>query len=351
MKSKKWIIIGLLLAGIIAVAVWGYFWSQRPISMTIEERQAQINSAVITPADTQQITIESILLPTEDVLHETAEPTPTLIPTAANLNNPVCGGPPVMVVLALGIDENGQSDAIRLVRLDFVNKRITVLAIPRDLWVNVPDMKDRGITESRINATYGYGEFFWGMGNGVVLIERTIEVNYGIKVDRYATVSFSSFIAAIDALGGVDVYLDKVVDGGLVGLPVFPAGLNHLNGANAMALARIRHLDTDVYRTRRQTMILKAVIKKAIEPENWVKLPGLYVTLQQRAATTDLSPAEVNMGLCLLKKMAESDIVFYEIPQDLQKPFTTREGGSVRLPLPGLYPFMTNFINGALSNP
>lgn len=351
MKSKKWIILGILIAVVAALAVGGYVWSRHPISMTIEERQAQIQDAVITPAGTPQITIESLQLPTQNVLLETAEPTPTLIPTQANLENPVCGGPPVMVVLALGIDENDQSDAIRLVRVDFVNKRIAVLAIPRDLWVDVPDMQDHGITEGRINATYGYGDYFWGMGNGIVLIERTIEVNYGIKVDRYATVSFSSFIAAIDALGGVDVYLDKVVDGGLVGLPVFPAGLNHLNGTQAMALARIRHLDTDVYRTRRQTMILKAVIKKALEPENWVKLPGLYVTLQQRAATTDLSPAEVNMGLCLLKKMAESDIVFYEIPQDLQKPFTTFEGGSVRLPLPGLYPFMTNFINGTLPNP
>lgn len=351
MKSKKRIIGLIFLIILGTLAVGGYFWSRHPISMTIEERQAQIEKAQITPQGTLPVSIENLDMPAEEKPVETAEPVATLIPTVESSTQPVCGGPPVMMVLALGIDENDQSDAIRLVRLDYVNQRIDVLAVPRDLWVTVPDMEENGIKEGRINATYGYGDFFWGMGNGIVLIEKTFDQNYGIKIDRYATVSFNSFVKAIDALGGIDIYLDKPVDGGLVGLPLFPAGPNHLNGSYTMAFVRIRHLDTDVYRTRRQTLVLKAVIKKALSPENWVKLPGLYVTLQREAATTDFSPAEVNTVLCLVKNIGEENIYFHEIPQDLQKPYTTREGGSVRLPLPGLFPFMTNFANGVLPVP
>ena len=67
-----------------------------------------------------------------------------------------------MSVLVLGVDKVSQADAIRLVRIDFIQKSVTMIAIPRDFYLPIVDMADHGIEIGRINATYGYGEYYNG---------------------------------------------------------------------------------------------------------------------------------------------------------------------------------------------
>src|SRR5678815_1388864 len=74
---------------------------------------------------------------------------PTEAPaTTAPAVTALCGGPPVMTILAVGTDARGNNydyglgDVIRLVRVDFVNPKVTVLEFPRDLWVEIPDIAD-----------------------------------------------------------------------------------------------------------------------------------------------------------------------------------------------------------------
>ncbi len=352
MKAKKWLVSGLIAILILAIFGFGYAWFKRPLlGHSISEIAAQITSAPVIVDSKEALPVERLVMPTGSIEPQVVEPSATLIPTVALTSEPVCKAPPSMLVLALGVDANDQADAIRLIRLDFISRRVTVLAVPRDLWVTVPDLAEQGITEGRINATLGYGDYFWGAGKGIVLIERTFKENFEIQFDHYGTLNYRAFIKAVDTLGGVDIYLDEGLDGGAQGMPYFGPGQHHLTGESALSYIRIRFPDTDVHRTRRQTEVAKLLFKKAMLPQNWVKLPGLLTDLQKEAAATDLSPSDINKILCLAQKLEEGDIVFYEIPQDLQKPYMTYEGGSVRLPLQGLYPYIQNFVNGTLSLP
>lgn len=352
MKIKKGRVIlgGLALLGIIGVAMV-VSWSHRPFSgQTMEEKKEQTPVLVIPTGQPLKITAE--VLPTQVDL-----PTPlplaaaTSIPTAEPVGRPICSAPPVMLALALGVDENDQADAIRLIRADFVQRRVSVLAVPRDLWVRIPGLSEVGIENGRINAALGYGDYFWGAGNGILLMLRAFDENFDIEFDHYAQINFRSFIHVVDTLGGVDIYLDAPVDGTLQGMPYFAQGEQHLTGLNALYFVRIRFPDTDVHRTRRQTQVMKALFKKALLPENWVKIPGLIADIQKQAAVTDMTPAQMSMVLCLVSQLGDGDIIYYEIPAEYLQPYTTLEGGSVRLPLTGLDVYLQNFMNGTLPVP
>jgi hypothetical protein len=80
-------------------------------------------------------------------------PTPTIVP--------VCGGPPSMNILLSGVASEGYlyglADAIRVVHLDFQKQTISVLALQRDLWVNIPGIADHGVSQGKLNQAYFYG--------------------------------------------------------------------------------------------------------------------------------------------------------------------------------------------------
>ncbi len=79
--------------------------------------------------------------------------------------SPICGGPPVMNILAIGSDTRstgytwGLSDVMRVVRVDFVKPSITILDFPRDLWVKIPYISDNlnGQDHEKLNQAYLYG--------------------------------------------------------------------------------------------------------------------------------------------------------------------------------------------------
>ncbi|MCA2002830.1 MAG: LCP family protein, partial [Chloroflexi bacterium] len=94
----------------------------------------------------------------------------TLVPTLAFPTHtappPLCGGPAVMNILAIGQDQRsnnyqyGLSDVVRLVRADFVTPKVTVLEFPRDLWVEIPYIADNlnGLNHGKLNQAYLYGQ-------------------------------------------------------------------------------------------------------------------------------------------------------------------------------------------------
>jgi hypothetical protein len=97
-----------------------------------------------------------------------SSPAPTITPNVG-----LCGAPPVMNILIVGSDQRGDSykyglaDVIRLVRVDFVNPKVTVLEIPRDLWVEIPDIVDNlnGQDHEKLNQAYLYGNKGFGYTN------------------------------------------------------------------------------------------------------------------------------------------------------------------------------------------
>lgn len=98
-------------------------------------------------------------------------------------------------------DDNGRSDSMILVSIDVVHKQIKMTSFLRDTYVYIPS-GDSNEGWNKLNASYSFG--------GAKLAVKTIESNFGIKVDRYGIVDFSGFKEVINALGGVTLPITGV---------------------------------------------------------------------------------------------------------------------------------------------
>lgn len=255
--------------------------------------------------------------------------TPTITSTPTEIP-PLCGGPRVMFILLIGSDHRnnnynaGLADAIRLVRVDFVEPRVQLLAFPRDLYVEIPGIESHhGITHGKLNQAYLYGNpgfgYFDAPGLGPGLLSLTLEHNFGAHADHYVAVNLQTFSRVIDALGGIDIYLPYAVDGRVRGSKdanrYFPAGSQHLNGYRAMLLARLRP-NGDFQRVQAQTLILRAVAEKLLSPSMLPRLPELIEAFRG-SLQTDLGPAEIGQLTCLAALMDTKKIEFFSFPENL----------------------------------
>ena len=168
-------------------------------------------------------------------------------------------------ILLLGVDARpgetiSRADTMMLVTIDKHHKEIKLTSFLRDSYVEIP-----GHGMNKLNASCSEG--------GIQLVIDTIEYNYRIKINNYAAVNFEAFEELIDALGGVDVpvtyreasYLNRTwYKWSLTGNQLhFDYGDKvHLNGEKALMFCRIRKLDSDIERTRRQRLVVSAVKDK-----------------------------------------------------------------------------------------
>jgi LCP family protein required for cell wall assembly len=145
------------------------------------------------------------------------------------------------------------------------------LSIPRDTVVDIP-----GHGRQKINAAYAFG--------GAALSIQTIESYLGIPINHLVEVDFTNFPKLVDALGGVDVTTGRVcskINGGRANGGVtldLHSGKHHLNGRQALALARTRKNDcnpaeNDLTRARRQQQILSAMKSRLFAPTTFLRLP------------------------------------------------------------------------------
>jgi LCP family protein required for cell wall assembly len=273
------------------------------------------------------------------------------LPAVSTLEAPVPGenaDPPVernaydaWLILALGVDKVAQSDVIRLIRVDYAAEKVTVVSIPRDLFLPIPGFDDHGITQGRINAAYGYGEFFLGKGQGIISTANAFTANFGITFDRYAVGQFSSFVKLVDQVGGLDITLEEGYYGPPAGGPSFPAGDYHLYGEDTLILARVRYGDDDHHRIDRQTVILKALMGKVYDTMNLVELTSFGLeTIRDKGVVTDLTVGDLYTLAQFGKSLTQEDITFVSIPREFYYPARTTTGASVILPREGLIPFI-----------
>lgn len=145
------------------------------------------------------------------------------------------------------------------------------LSIPRDTVVNIP-----GHGQNKINAAYALG--------GPALAVKTVRAYLGIEVNHLVEVNFANFPDFIDALGGINLRTGCVVsriNGGFRngGFTLrLRSGKNHLDGDQALALARTRKnecrpRENDLTRARRQQKILGAIKGRLVSPVTFLRLP------------------------------------------------------------------------------
>ena len=239
-----------------------------------------------------------------------------------------------MTVLALGIDgsENylyGLSDVIRVVRVDFVTPKVTVLDMPRDLWVEIPEIAEQhGITHGKLNQAYFYGTpgmgYYDGPGAGAGLLARTLDLNFGLAVDHYGAVNMQTFVKLVDAVGGIDIYLPTDMDGTPVDdktedMGYFYAGQQHFTGDEALRFSRIRKRYNVFTRTSNQNMVLCALKEKVTSPAVLPKIPQIINAFQD-SILTDLSPEQLAQLACLAPQLDSENLVFTGISEDLLTP-------------------------------
>jgi LCP family protein required for cell wall assembly len=329
-----WLIgVGLLLLAGFGLAVslpkLKDFW-QQPLGPELAMNEPTQSMAAFTP--TPQVTAVPL---STDVAKWTNTPfipslTPVLIPTYTP--ETWCGDTQQMIILVAGIDTRsdvynyGRADVIRAVRVDFTIPKVTVLSFPRDLWVEVPGISDhRDITHAKLNQAFFYGAermgYYDGPGGGAGLLARTLEVNFGLRVDNYGVVNLQTLERIIDALGGVDIYLEEEVDARESPeteeqWKLYPAGWNHLDGKRAVYYARIRKLGGVFTRVDRQTEILCAVQDQLMGPSALLSLPDIIAAFSGQVRT-DLSPAQLSQLACLAPHLTWENVIFTKIPTDL----------------------------------
>jgi polyisoprenyl-teichoic acid--peptidoglycan teichoic acid transferase len=200
-------------------------------------------------------------------------------------------------VLLFGVDsktgEPARSDTIMLMRFNPDKRTVNQLSIARDTRVGLPNG-----TYDKINSA-----MFWG---GPAMAVQTVKQYLGIDVNHVMVVNFKGFPRLVNAVGGVDINVPKTVStvaGSSGRIVTFPAGMNHLDGKNAMLYVRIRYADDDMHRATRQQQFVQALENKLAKPSNIPKLPEIGKRFMSGVAT-DLTTTEI-LQLGYLKWRAE----------------------------------------------
>ncbi|NJC85074.1 LCP family protein [Planosporangium mesophilum] len=202
------------------------------------------------------------------VSEETPAPWPSWTPSATPSSNPrpAQTGTAAMNVLLLGSDSRDpnstagtRSDTMMLAHLDADHRHAYLISIPRDTWVEIPATADgrRGGTMGKINSAYAQG--------GAPLAVRTVEAFTGVRIDHVVIIDFAGFQRVVDALGGVDMAVDRTITSIFPPHRTFVQGKRHFTGAEALDYVRQRYqfADGDFARERHQQQFLKALMDKA----------------------------------------------------------------------------------------
>jgi LCP family protein required for cell wall assembly len=355
-RRYLWIvIIGLSAYCLFLALMVAGFWvlAHRPLSGSLADLPALLlakATADHTAAGDGGILEESLTpLPSpQGFLFPTAEaaiPTPTPDPSQQT----ICGGPPLMFIQVAGIDRYNLADAIRIVRADFANQQISVLAIQRATYVSIPHLEEYGITIGLVNSAHSYGEYFYGKGAGMPLLAETIAQNFGIRTDRHINVNYNSFTSAVDAVGGVELTLQEDYYDAGTG-KYYAAGTHHLDGETALEFVRMRYSDTDWKRIDRQTDLMMSILRQMTDVSMLPKLPEL-VAQTKDDFTTDLSLAEINQLVCLVTNVPSESVKFYEIGLDMVTPTVLDDKAHSQVMIPDfelIRPYVEQFINGSL---
>ena len=151
-----------------------------------------------------------------------------------------------------------RADATKIVSLDMTHKTVSIASLQRDTMVWIPDPVN---DYSKLNHAY-----WWG---GADLAIRTINMNYDMNITKYVTFSMTGVEKVVDAIGGVDIYLNKAESTYFHDAHYkdtnHEEGWYHLDGREALYYARLREIDNDYYRMNRQNVVIKAIMAKMSE--------------------------------------------------------------------------------------
>jgi len=226
----------------------------------------------------------------------------------------------VINILLLGIDQReentaSRSDSIMIASIDPINGNIKLASLMRDTRVDID-----GHGKDKLGHAYAYG--------GPSLALKTVNKNFDMNLTYYATIDYIGLLNIIDTVGGVVVDIkeselellnfiirDIAMLNGTEDTPLTKAGLQLLNGQQAVSYSRIRKVgDGDYERTQRQRTVLSAVLNK-ITHMNITQLPKLINTFAPYVETNITSTYLLKIGVSVLNS-GISDILQSRFPTD-----------------------------------
>jgi LCP family protein required for cell wall assembly len=209
------------------------------------------------------------------------------------------------IALVIGSDHRytdgsapARSDTLMLVRIDPRTHLISLLSLPRDLWVDIP-----GFGQDKINAAFSDG--------GPKTVLQTVKQLTGLRVNYLVGVNFHSFTSLVNDMGGVYVPVDQAYihtqaenealpEGERWSVIDVPPGYQLLTGKDALAFSRFRHTDSDFYRNARQQTFLHAFEQKAAQRFHGISLSDLGAIkdiIHTIASNVDIAGANGGVGL------------------------------------------------------
>jgi LCP family protein required for cell wall assembly len=221
--------------------------------------------------------------------------------------------------LIFGIEEIGgarNTDSMMIASINTKDDTLKLTSLLRDSYVEIP-----GYKSNKLNSAYAKG--------GARLLVDTIELNYKIRIDGYASVGFKSFEKIVDLLGGVTIelgkeeakYLNKTNYISKKANRNVKAGVNKLNGNQLMGYCRVRKVKTlggannDYGRIVRQQRALKAIFDSYKAPRNVVKiLPNTKKILSY--VTTNLTRKQIEKAMEDVVENKMTSLDTFRIPVD-----------------------------------
>jgi LCP family protein required for cell wall assembly len=194
-----------------------------------------------------------------------------------------------------------------LVSYSHLSKQLSLLSVPRDLWITS--------LQTKINSVYHYGKFK-EEGGGTRLVKSAVLETLGLPVHYVAVVDFNFFKKVIDTIGGIDVNVEHAfvdnkfpLPGQETALPIasryetisFEKGPNHFNGDQALKFVRSRNADseegTDTARNQRQQLVIQSIKEKVftkdffMNSKNFESLYQVFKETIETDVTSDLYPS------------------------------------------------------------
>lgn len=310
-----------------------------------------------------------IEVPTLEPFFPTATASPTEVPPAeptatVDLNSlfPTAAAPPVpdlsteappplpqltdqgtVNFLLIGSDKRPggsyRTDTMVVVILWPKEGQVSMISIPRDLWIYIPT-----VGMQRINTAYQSGAVYGYPGGGPGLLRDTIAYNLGIRIDHTAMVEFDGFRRIVDTLGGINVpvacpYTDwRLIDPSYDpnnannwALYTVEPGVDYMDGDLALWYARSRLKSSDFDRGRRQQEVLRAIFAQALSTDTLSRIPQLYSDFAS-TVITDLGLDDILKLALYAPRLTNARIRSYYIRPPYVTPWVTPGGADVLLP-------------------
>lgn len=237
-----------------------------------------------------------------------------------------------------------RSDTIMIVRVDPKGEHLDILSLQRDLWVPIAGTGG----DERINSAYSHPD-------GAQRLIDTIKLNFNIEINHYAEINFASFEGIVEAVGGVPMYFDKPMHDLNSGLVIDKPGCVTLDGHQALAFARSRHLQYsdgvkwiddpsgDLGRISRQQYFMRRMFDRAASRYTDPRVLNQLIDVATKHVGID-KQIEITKVIAMGQRIGTfkgESLKSYSLPVS---PFTTSGGAAVlRLDEAGAQPIINKF--------